>query len=193
LSKKVPSIITDNKFLIFLSKIPEHIRWVGTACFLLAIVTIWSLIFYFPALLRIRKYKLEIKNSQDQKTALASQSEKSKNIKKENVEIKKFLKNSFVPKNYEVTEKIVSFSNKFGVVCKSIVPINSKKSSSKSSFEKNKDYQVALSGEFASILKLLNKLQELKGSVNFKNIICYRGDNNKIEIKLTVELISRKI
>lgn len=188
MSKKVSNLITDNKIVIFLSKIPEHTRWIYTAVFSLSLVIIWSFVFYLPNLFRIHKYRENIKNGREQKTALFFQVNKRKNIKKENIEIKSFLKNSVVPQSYEITDKIVTLSNKFNVVCKSIIPVKPKVA-----LQKNLDYEVALSGEFGNLLKLLDKLQELKTSTSFKKIVCSREDNNKIEIKLTIELIKRAI
>jgi hypothetical protein len=58
--KKFPQLITDNKLLIWLSRIPPRYRWIITLCIVITFLFLWSLLFVVPLFLDVRMHKKEI-------------------------------------------------------------------------------------------------------------------------------------
>ena len=97
MAKKVPSLLTDNKLLIKLAGIPERIRWIGLFVILGSIVLIWGAFFYIPLVWRIRSDGAHVVQEESLQVVLARQVKRGMLLKKENKEMRRFLKSSVVP------------------------------------------------------------------------------------------------
>lgn len=218
MSKKIPTLLTDHKLLIWLANIPERLRWIYTSAILGGCIFIWGAFLYAPLLWRIYKDKKQITQNETARIVLSQQAQKGTQLKKENEEMKHFLQNSVVPQSYQIADSLVTLANKVGVVCSSIVPIEKERGGAASArsrtkargaasaqhhikrsnnFQKNRIklplYEVGLKGAFSSVLKFLDQLQQLPAVHSIKDFACSRTEDNKVEVTLTIEVARRTL
>ena len=178
MSKKIPSLLTDNKLLIKLAGIPERIRWIGLFVILGGIVLIWGAFFYIPLVWRMRNDSAQVVEEESVQIVLARQAKRGVLLKKENNEMRHFLKNSVVPQSYQIADSLVTLADKSGIVCSSIVPVE-------------KDLSIGLKGAFSGVLSFLDHLQQEKSAASIKKFTCYRTDDNQVRATLILQVMRR--
>lgn len=186
MSKKTPTLLTDNKLLIWLANIPEKHRWIGLASLLGGAIVLWAAFFYIPLLWRIESDRSEVEQGEKLQESLEKQAKKSLLLKKENEEMKDFLQNSVVPQSYQIADSLVTLANKSGIVCSSIAPISGEQDATSC-------YKVGMKGQFTKVLQFLDQLQRLPAVSGIRNFSCDRTKNSLVEATLLLEVMGRKV
>ena len=194
MAKKNISLITDHKLLIWLSQVPERLRWVGTAGVLLFVILLWGSFFYLPTVWRMRKDKTQIMSNQAICQTLLRESARGKKMKKENEEMQVVLDSATAPDNYQIADDIVTLAHKSGVVVSSIAPIKHSKSGVHPQApagwrrgaapvgdpEREKlQYDIGINGGFGSILDFLHELEQLSVVSDVKHFVCHRQQHSQ--------------
>ena len=181
MGKKIPNLITDNRFVILLADIPEKFRWIITTALIGLFLATWGLFFYLPLVCRLYRDKEQIRNNETQKIMLLQKVTSAEKIIKAKKSRTKALKNYSSNSEFDVAESIIFLAKKTHVHCSSITPLQLRKN-------KGYGYEISMNGKFKNVLLFLEELCEIKKCIDVKKFACQRVGHSKIEVKLNLEV-----
>jgi len=175
-SKKMPQLVTDNRVLILLSRLPERFRWPITGLVVLVVIFVWVLFFFTPLMWRIGFGKKNLKNLERQCSLLSEQvrlgrSRLGKSLNKldlvESVDDEKVSGVDFI-------DSVISFAKESGVRCFYL------------DHETDGEFGVGVRGSFGSLIKFFNRIQNVSRLASIKKYVCEKSKDHLIDARLTI-------
>jgi len=147
--------------LVFLSYIPERLRWVVTGAVTAALILVWGFFFYVPLFLKTNACK---KNIETQKAIYHSLTKK--------IGTQLFFGESCLFE--QVPAELATQVRKSRAVCTHVMQTEAG------------DYDVGLKSSFRNFLRFLERFLQKFSCVEIKKMFCCRSGRRKIEVRLLI-------
>lgn len=155
-------IITDNRLLILLARIPKRFRWMSTIGVTVTLVVLWSFFFLIPLFFEIKKYKKQMQVQEKICTMFAKKVSREKN------------RDLSGPPDLVLVE----LARKNKLSCTHLVS------------NQAGEHDIGLQGSFRNVLRFLDKFSCVTYRVKIKKFFCCRAKKRQVQARLCVKCCS---